>query len=193
MESSESIENIMAAIQNVQQNAGTISKGSQGQVGSRTYKYAGLVETWEVVKPLMKANDLVAIQSPTVGSSGMGHLFGTTIYHIKSKEWIRETMPMILQKEDPQGIGSAITYYRRYMLTSMLGLIPDDDNDARDHRLATAEQKQKIVGAVKELSPEVGTPAQIIETITNIVGKHPSQIREDEAGKVVDLIKAFKD
>lgn len=182
---------IMAAIQNVQQDAGAIQKASTGQVGTRAYKYAGLNEVWQAVSPLLKQNDLVITQSPSI-EAGVGQVFTTTIYHIKSGQSITERMPLILQKDDPQGIGSAITYYRRYMLMSMLGLVPDDDTDAREHRLATAEQKARIVGAVKFAFPDIDRGG-IVSTIQDIVGKHPSRIREDEVEHVIGLIKAFKE
>lgn len=191
MKTSESIKSIMTAIHAVQQNAGTIDKTSKGQVGQREYQYANLNDTWIAVKPLLSQNKLVIVQSPTTGDTAIGQFFRTTIYHIESGEWIEETMQMTLQKNDPQGIGAAITYYRRYMVTSMLGLIPDDDNDAREHRLATAEQKRKIIGAVKLAFPEVSKPEDIVSTLQSISGKYPGNIREDEAEDVLSLIKAF--
>lgn len=191
MKTSESINNVMVAIQAVQQNAGTVQKASQGQVGTRIYQYANLNDTWEAVKGLLAQNNLVIVQSPSTGETAMGQFFTTTIYHTPSSEWIEETMLMTLQKNDPQGIGAAITYYRRYMVTSMLGLIPDDDNDAREQRLATAEQKRKIIGAVKLAFPDISKPEDIVSTVQSIAGKYPGNIREDEAEDVLSLIKAF--
>lgn len=192
MTHSDEVKEIMTAIQAVQQGAGEIAKTSTGQVGTRQYKYANLNDTWETIKPLMMQQKLVYTQSPTTGNANMGQFFETTIFHTESGQWISQTMQMSLTKDDPQGIGSAITYYRRYMLTSMLGLIPDDDNDARDHRLATAQQKAKIVGAIKEIWPEITKAEDIVKTITNIVGKYPGNIREDEAEDAINLIKSFK-
>ena len=191
MTTSEDIKNIMKAIQNVQQNADPVKKGTQGQVGTRQYMYANMVDTWTTIKDLLKDNNLVVVQSPTTSPNNVGNFFETTIFHTESGEWIEERMQMILQRDDPQAIGAAITYYRRYMVTSMLGLIPDDDNDAQDHRLATAEQKARMIGAVKQIYPELEKPEDIISTLTNIVGKHPSRIREDEADQATNLIKAF--
>lgn len=188
---SESLSEIMKAIKNIQQKADPIKKNATGQVGSRTYKYNNLNDTWETIKVLMDENDLVVYQAPMTTQSG-GTMFKTTLYHTESSQFITEVMPMILTKQDPQGIGAAITYYRRYMITSMLGLIPDDDNDAREHRLATAEQKMQIVGAVKLIFPDMTEPAQINTTLENIIGKHPSKIREDEAKNVIELVKAYK-
>jgi hypothetical protein len=53
----------------------------------------------------------------------------TTLVHA-SGQWIKGEMPIITNKMDPQGLGSAITYYRRYSLAAMIGVAPDDDDDA---------------------------------------------------------------
>jgi len=187
---------VMQAIQNVQQQAEYIKRESDGQVGQGKFKYANLTSTWEAIKQLLKENDLVVYQTPTLGSHGIsGNMFKTTLFHLSSGESVSEEMPMVLTRQDPQALGAAITFYRRYMLTSMLGLIPDDDNDAREQRLATAQQKLQIVGAVKltfDNKGEEWRPEQINKTIEDIIGKHPSQIREEEADNVINLIKAYR-
>jgi hypothetical protein len=182
-------DNLIQAIHNVQQTVGIIQKGSKAQVGTRIYKYADLKDVWEAVKPVLAQNGLTVVQSPSIAQGG--YSFVTTIHH-KSGESIKESMPFIIGKDDPQSIGSAITYYRRYMLMSMLGLVADDDTDAKEHRSATAEQKMKLVGAAKLILGDDVTPDKIISTIQGITGKHPSNIREDEADRMVDLVKAFK-
>jgi len=196
-----SIKNVMAAIQNVQQQAEYIKKTADGQVGQGHFKYANLTSTWDAVKQLLKDNGLVVYQSPTFtatttqGAVTTGKFFKTIIYHVESGESVTEVMDMVITRQDPQALGAAITFYRRYMLTSMLGLIPDDDNDAREQRLATGAQKLQIVGAVKLTFGDKDTewkPEQINKTIEDIIGKHPSQIREDEADNVIDLIKAYR-
>lgn len=190
----EEVDQIMKAIFNVQQKAGYINKSSEGQVGQRKYKYANLNNTWENVKQLLKDNNLVVYSSPVSSSPGssVGTFFKMTLYHTESNQSITEYMPMILMKQDPQGIGAAITYYRRYMLQTMLGLIPDDDNDAKEHRLATIEQKKKIVGTVRTIFPDLTTPDQINGLLDNIAGKHPSRILEEEVDNVINLILAYK-
>lgn len=187
---------IMDAIFNIQQSAEYIKKNSNGQVGQGKFKYANLTDTWESIKQLLKDNEVVVYGSPTSenGNKVSGNFFKNMLYHLPSGESVTEYMPMVLTRQDPQAVGAAITFYRRYMTTSQLGLIPDDDNDAREHRLATAQQKLQIVGAVKLTFENDGDwkPEQINQTIENIIGKHPSQIREAEADNVVELIKAYK-
>lgn len=192
MKTSESIGEVMKAIHNVQQSVPPLKRDSEGSTGQRTYKYTTLDKVWEAASGALKSEGLSVVQSPTTGENYVGNLFQTTIFHLESGEWIREIMNMQTSKDDPQGIGSAITYYRRYMLVSMLGLIVQgDDNDAADHKLATAQQKAKLIGAVKQIFPDIHSQTDIISTIQNIVGKHPSYIRESEAADALALIKAF--
>ena len=53
----------------------------------------------------------------------------TTILMHESGEFIMETYQMKPVKNDPQGIGSSITYQRRYAISAVLGLNIDDDDD----------------------------------------------------------------
>lgn len=187
---------IYEAIFAVQQSAEYIKKDKNGQVGAGKFKYADLLSTWESVKQLLKDNKIVVISNPTssAGSGAAGTYFKMTLRHIDSGTEITEYMMMVLTRQDPQALGAAITFYRRYMLTSMLGLIPDDDNDAREQRLATAQQKMQIVGAVKLTfgDDREWQPQEINQKIEDIIGKHPSQIRESEADNIIELIKSYK-
>jgi hypothetical protein len=58
----------------------------------------------------------------------------TTIFHVDSGEYLESTQPIPrveLRGMNPyQSFGSGITYYRRYALATMLGLVTDKDADA---------------------------------------------------------------
>lgn len=51
----------------------------------------------------------------------------STLMH-SSGEWISSHYPVVPVKNDPQGIGSAITYARRYSLMALVGLAAEDDD-----------------------------------------------------------------
>ena len=53
-----------------------------------------------------------------------------TILSHSSGEYLEDTFAVRLQKNDPQSIGSAITYFRRYALMAVLGIAPEDDDGA---------------------------------------------------------------
>jgi hypothetical protein len=51
-----------------------------------------------------------------------------TVLGHKSGQWMRGTLTMRPVKSDPQGIGSALTYCRRYALAAVAGVAPEDDD-----------------------------------------------------------------
>lgn len=82
----------------------------------------------EKILPVLRNNDILLTQPVAV--SGGELALDTRLYHVPSGTEILSTMPLNkLQREDPQGQGSAITYARRYSLMSMLGLVADEDDD----------------------------------------------------------------
>lgn len=86
-------------------------------------KYAPLDSILPIVLPLLKEVGLVISQIPD------GNSLKTIIAHIDSGEVLEGTAELILDKQNPQGHGSAITYMRRYALVAMLGLNTDEDDD----------------------------------------------------------------
>jgi hypothetical protein len=90
-------------------------------------KYAPLNEILNLVRPSLSKYGLSVLQMP---SSNDGDVVITTLLMHSSGEWI-ESCPLRMKpaKNDPQGIGSAITYGRRYALSAILGISSEDDDD----------------------------------------------------------------
>lgn len=90
--------------------------------------YITLDKLLEAVIPILNSKDIVLLQMPATTETGQPAL--TTMFvDTETGDTFDGTMPLILQKQDPQGVGSAITYARRYMLMSALGLVADEDDD----------------------------------------------------------------
>jgi hypothetical protein len=79
------------------------------------------------VLPILHKHGLILVQNPINDGDRIG--VETVIYH-SSGDSIDSRFTVSLTKNDPQGAGSAITYCRRYALTSMLGLNVEEDDDA---------------------------------------------------------------
>lgn len=90
-------------------------------------KYATLDEIINTVKPVLAKHGLSYMQS--CGGDGERITITTLLMH-ESGEWI-ESEPLVLKadKISPQGAGSAITYGRRYMLSAVLGVASEEDDD----------------------------------------------------------------
>ncbi len=88
-------------------------------------KYADLASVWDAVREHLTENKLAIIQIPTAEQNVVTV---TTILTHASGEWISGELAMTSEKFTPQGIGSCITYARRYALSAFLGIAPEDDD-----------------------------------------------------------------
>lgn len=101
-----------------------------------------------IKQPLNEAN-IVFMQTPSLSDDGKLHLT-TRLLH-SSGEWIQDTAVCPLQKNDPQGLGSAITYLRRYCLTSIVGLYSSDSEDDGEATRMDAEDYIIKINSSKNL------------------------------------------
>jgi hypothetical protein len=130
---SESIKNIAAAQLKVQKEIKDISKDSTGY----GYKYTSFDKLVQYLRPLLAKHGISFIQMP-VGDKyddGKGTVGLQTLYmHAESGEWITNAIksPVAESKgmNKYQSIGSAITYFRRYSLSSFVGIASEEDVDA---------------------------------------------------------------
>jgi hypothetical protein len=91
-------------------------------------KYADLASVWEACRVALSTNGLSVAQIPE-GADVEHMIMITTLMH-SSGEFISGSYPIKPVKSDPQGIGAAITYARRYSLAAMVGVVSDEDDDA---------------------------------------------------------------
>ncbi len=101
-------------------------------------KYADLTSVIDSVKPALLKQGITVLQIVT------GEGVETTLLH-ESGEYISGATPIITAKQnDPQALGSAITYSRRYGLQAMVGLgAVDDDAESAMGRTAPTANKFK--------------------------------------------------
>lgn len=115
--------------------------------------YADLLSVWRAANPALVANDIAVSQLCEPSEDGAVVSVTTILMH-KSGQWISGTVTMRPTKADPQGIGSAITYARRYALAAAVGVCPEDD----DGNAASAPQPSAS-RAVREVAPRNGEAA----------------------------------
>ena len=101
-------------------------------------KYADLKEVIECVKEPFADNGLSFVQFP-ISNDGFAGV-ETVIMH-SSGEWISNEYMLKVSKNDPQGIGSAITYARRYALQAACG-VPSEDDDGESAMGRPPKQKK---------------------------------------------------
>jgi hypothetical protein len=121
MNKSDSIKNIAAALQLFHLKMGKVSKSANNPFFKS--KYAPLPDILEAISDPLNEAGLVLSQFPD------GDGLCTLIMHPESGEWLQATVKMELEKLNPQGYGSASTYYRRYSIAAALTLNIDEDDD----------------------------------------------------------------
>ncbi len=109
-------------------------------------KYADLAEVWDTCREPLAKNNLAIIQMPGE-IDAQGNIKITTMLTHSSSQWIKSTMNIKVAKLDAQGIGSAITYGRRYALAAMVGIAQEDDDGesavGRNNKQTKSEPKAK--------------------------------------------------
>ena len=90
-------------------------------------KYADLPAVIDAARPFLAKNGLAVTQPIDIDESGNLTLV-TQLSHA-SGQWMRSWYPVRPVKNDPQGLGSAVTYARRYSYCSLVGVAADDDDD----------------------------------------------------------------
>lgn len=195
----ESTKNIMSAISSVQQRLDVLKRESKADLNKYEYKYTGFPHMWTVLKPLLKSEGLVVIQSPvSTDGTSIGDYMRTEVYHLESGESKVWTMRLVVSRDDPQGFGSAITYAERYMIKTIFKVVTsDDDNDAVTQALATGEMKKDWVRAytviAKKTNPDaIVSQGEFVKFMTDVYGKHPTKVLAKEHNTVMDTIKAFE-
>ena len=127
---------LFSSLSSFQKECPVIHKGTQGY----GYSYADLPAIFEVINPILDRHNLGFTQ-PICGSK-----VKTILYHTVTGETLEsETdIPHGVQLKgmnDFQVLGSAITYIRRYALSSMLGIITDKDNDGAGEQQKQTQQQ----------------------------------------------------
>lgn len=109
-------------------------------------QYADLTAVWEACREALAKNEIAVIQAPRYEDNRL--VLHTTLAH-SSGEQISGTFPVTPVQNTPQGLGSALTYARRYSLASMVGVAPEGEDD--DGNAGSAGTPTN--GATRDTSP----------------------------------------
>jgi hypothetical protein len=110
-----------------------IRTGRPGE-GARSFRYAPLASGLDIVRKALGHHEIATVQTTAIEpSSGVVTL--TTVLAHASGEWIASDWPVcpVAETANPQRMGAALTYARRYALFTLVGIAGQDDLDAADH------------------------------------------------------------
>jgi ERF superfamily len=109
---------------------GTIRTGRLGE-GERSFRYAPLASGLDIVRKTLGQHEIATIQTTAIDrEAGVVNL--TTMLAHASGEWIASDWPVcaVAETANPQRMGAALTYARRYALFTLVGIAGEDDLDA---------------------------------------------------------------
>ena len=109
-----------------------IRTGGPGE-GERSFRYAPLSSGLDIVRKTLGQHEIATIQSTAIDKdAGVVNL--TTMLAHASGEWIASDWPVcpVAETANPQRMGAALTYARRYALFTLVGIAGEDDLDAPD-------------------------------------------------------------
>ena len=162
------MKHLFKSLAEFQQEVPTIHKATQGY----GYTYADLPKIFEVINPLLKKHGLGFTQLIH------GTDLITIIFHVESGETLesKTNIPQgvaLKGMNDFQVLGSAITYLRRYALSSALGLVTDKDTDAGGEQVKTEAKNEtkkvaiddkRLAKAIKAISEGGYTMDELTKT-----------------------------
>ena len=184
MNKSESIASLAAALAKAQ---GEMENAGKNSVNPHfKSKYADLAEILNTVRPVLSKHGLAVTQFPAF-EGGTAHV--ETILTHESGEWMSGTCSAPVQKSDPQGVGSALTYLRRYSLAAVCGLAQeDDDANAAAKPKTTAQKPAAPLPKQEPIKSDTLTDAQR-KTLMALYKNAEREVRIDDANEILQAAK----
>jgi len=164
MNHSDQLDKLAAALVKVQATVSTVKTDAENT--HFHFKYATLDAIWDAVRKPLTDNGLSVVQMPGVFKSEGNVASLETILLHSSGQWISLVGQAPVSQADPQGVGSVITYLRRYGLAAVTSVVPDEDDDGN---AASSPSQAKPKGDLMPMGDYKGTPIKEVPT-DNICG-----------------------
>ena len=179
------------ALAKAQSGMGALAKDAKGNFG----KYATLASVIEVVLPPLSEQGIAVIQMPETNTDGMKLV--TLLCH-KAGGVIRTELTMKPAQNTPQGIGSTITYARRYSLMAIAGVAPDDDDGTAGSAPSRTQQPApapvKTAAASRDFFTRIVGMVRLAPDADELQSLYLSHKQEIEADKYrADILKEFSE
>lgn len=154
---SESITELAKALLNVQRTVQPVIKDAENPFTKSWY--ASLNSVMDACRDALIQSGIWLCQYPVPVEQPNSLGLVTKLTHAESGQWQSSLAVVPLPKADPQGMGSAMTYARRYALTAMLGMVTEDDDGegARTGRESASRPKLPVNSPETKKTPLPGT------------------------------------
>lgn len=185
MRTSENIADLAAALAKAQAAMKHATKGAENPYFKS--KYADLAAVVDACRKALTDNGLSVLHG--IDSQNAETVVVTCRLLHSSGQWIESSATFKPTKTDPQSIGSAITYARRYTLAAMVGVATEDDDG---NAASQPDGPPKSVRAVPENDSQEKPKGGVVADRETLVAKVVkwAGVSRDEAPAVVNQIKA---
>jgi hypothetical protein len=195
IEMSEKFESLAAALVKARAQFTTVERkntaripGKDGKMGY-SYSYANLADLLNATVEPLARHGLVVIQGLTTAERGASVSVETLLLH-ETGQWMRNRFTMqSADSRTPQGLGSAVTYARRYALQSMLGVAPEEAADDDGYTSTHTPRNDPPRSQQPPAQRGTGRPAAAAVTTSN---GDVALVPEKMAKTVRDLITSLK-
>lgn len=179
--------NIYMALCAAQMNMGRVTKGSINP--AYRSRYADLADVVSVVVPALSEQGVAMYHSMVRDDEGM--VMRTTLSHGSTDTHIHCDVPLIVDKNNMQGMKSATTYAKRIGLESLTGIAPDTDDDGNAAAKAAPKQQPKPlvedeIAWFKEHLPKMSTPDHLNSVLMRAksAGREVAKMVADRANEL---------
>lgn len=160
-------------------------------------RYADLASVVKASRPVLAKNGLSVIQRTLNGEDGKVYMHARLCH--ASGQWIESVMEVRPPKADIQALGSHLTYLRRYLYSSLVGVVTSDEDDdgevaMKAPRSGKIEENNngKITKAqLQVLSQELSDHAELVESI--LKGFNINKLADLPAKKYSGCIERIRD
>lgn len=154
MKQSDQINEIATALAKVQGEYKKVAKNKTAKVrmktgGEYSYKFADLADVLEMALPILSKYEIALLQ-PTQRIDGKLYIVSVIVH--SSGQWFSSDGILITQESDKQGLGSEVSYSRRYDGCSLIGIMPDEDEDGK---ISTEKARETPNVPAKTYPPKV--------------------------------------
>jgi hypothetical protein len=142
-------------------------------------KFADLSSVWEACRDALTKNGISVTQWPVGGEPNVLYVVTRLA---KDGQWIKSRSAWPVQKGDCQGVGSALTYARRYTLCAAVGVVADEDDDGNAASRSRPRQTERVdsQGEITTTAPRPAEPVACSpeynahdKIVTDLVNRHP--------------------
>jgi len=149
--------NIYQKLNNFRTSVEAIRKDKKGY----NYKYADINEVLKVITEPLSEVGLIDVDTTKIDENGQMWLETRLINIDNPEEFLKIETPLLLKdKNNPQALGSALTYARRYNRVTLLGLEQEDDDGNAAAGKTQQNQAQQTYPKPKQTQQKVQQPKQ---------------------------------